>query len=383
MKDNIIEFVRDHYQTKEFIPLHEPRFDAKEEELVLNTIRSTFVSSVGKYVDEFENGLTNYTKSTKTIAVVNGTSALYAALYHCGVGINDIVITQALTFVATANAVNQLHAECAFVDVAKHTLGMCPNSLAEFLENNAVLKEDSKCYLKATGQQIKAVVPMHTFGHPVEIDKIAEVCDKWQLNLVEDAAESLGSYYKGQHTGTFGRYGAISFNGNKIITTGGGGAILCKYEDDAVKLKHLTTTAKQPHPYKFFHDKAGFNLRMPNLNAALGCAQLEKLSNFVNNKRALASEYEHLLANSPYLFVKEPKDSHSNYWLNAIICEDINDRNEFLEYTNKQGVMTRPVWDLMIDLPMYKDCMTSSLENSRWFAQRLVNIPSSSILIGL
>lgn len=380
MKNNIIEFIRDHYQTKEFIPLHEPRFDAMEEELVLSTIKSTFVSSVGKYVDEFENGLTKYTESTKAIAVVNGTSALYAALYHCGVGVNDIVITQALTFVATANAVNQLHAKCAFVDVSKDTLGMCPNSLAEFLESNAILKEDNKCYLKINGQQIKAVVPMHTFGHPVEIDKIAEICEKWHLNLIEDAAESLGSFYKGEHTGTFGRYGAVSFNGNKIITTGGGGAILCRSEEDGVELKHLTTTAKQPHPYKFFHDKAGFNFRMPNLNAALGCAQLEKLADFVINKRQLASEYEKLFSDSSYLFVKEPKNAHSNYWLNAVICEDINARNDLLEYANKNSIMTRPVWELMTDLPMYKDCITNSLENSRWFAQRLVNLPSSVVL---
>ena len=379
MKNNLIKFVREHYKTKEFIPLHEPRFGEREEELVLSTIKSTFVSSVGKYVDEFESGLTNYTDSTKTIAVVNGTSALYAALYHCGVGENDIVITQALTFVATANAVNQLNAKCAFVDVSKNTLGMCPHSLAEFLESNALLK-DNKCYLKATGQQVKAVVPMHTFGHPVEIDKIAELCDKWHLHLVEDAAESLGSYYNDQHTGTFGRYGAISFNGNKIITTGGGGAILCKYEEDGVELKHLTTTAKQPHPYKFFHDKAGFNFRMPNLNAALGCAQLERLAEFLINKRRLASDYEQLFSDSPYLFVKEPKNARSNYWLNAVVCEDINARNDLLEYTNNKGVMTRPVWELMTDLPMYKDCITSSLENSRWFAQRLVNLPSSAIL---
>tara|TARA_R110002126_G_C10488035_1_gene502892 strand:+ start:4588 stop:5739 length:1152 start_codon:yes stop_codon:yes gene_type:complete len=383
MKDNIIEFIRDHYQTKDFIPLHEPRFDDRESELVLSTIQSTFVSSVGKYVDEFENGLKDYTKSTKAIAVVNGTSALYAALYHCGVGINDIVITQALTFVATANAVSQLNAKCAFVDVSKDTLGMCPYSLAEFLDNNAMLKEDNKCYLKSTGQQIKAVVPMHTFGHPVEIDKIAEVCEKWYLNLVEDAAESLGSCYKGQHTGTFGRYGAISFNGNKIITTGGGGAILCSSEKDGVELKHLTTTAKQPHPYKFFHDKSGFNFRMPNLNAALGCAQLEKLPDFVINKRELAKEYESLFLNSPYLFVKEPKNAHSNYWLNAVVCDDINARNDLLEYTNKNGVMTRPVWELMTELPMYENCITSSLENSHWFAQRLVNIPSSALLDSL
>lgn len=377
MKDNIIEFIKDHYRTNEFIPLHEPRFDSREEELVLSTIQSTFVSSVGKYVDDFENGLRDYTHSNKAIAVVNGTGALYAALYHCGVEKNDIVITQALTFVATANAVNQLNAECAFVDVSKDTLGMCPNSLAEFLDSNAIIAEDNKCYLKNTGQQIKAVVPMHTFGHPVEIDKIADICDKWHLNLVEDAAESLGSYYKGRHTGTFGRYGAVSFNGNKIITTGGGGAILCRSEDDGVELKHLTTTAKQPHPYKFFHDKSGFNLRMPNLNAALGCAQLEKLTKFVLNKRQLAEQYEQLILNSPYSFVKEPRESHSNYWLNAIICEDIVQRDDFLEYTNRNGVMTRPVWELMIDLPMYKNCMANNLENSRWLAQRLVNLPSS------
>lgn len=377
MKNNMIEFIRDYYQTNDFIPLHEPRFNDREEELVLSTIKSTFVSSVGKYVDDFEGGLKDYTNSTRAIAVVNGTSALYAALYHCGVGINDVVITQALTFVATANAVNQLNADCAFVDVSKETLGMCPNSLAEFLDSNAMLTEDGKCYLKNTGQQVKAVVPMHTFGHPVEIDKITEICEKWRLNLVEDAAESLGSYYKGQHTGTFGRYGAISFNGNKVITTGGGGAILCKSENDGVELKHLTTTAKQPHAYKFFHDKSGFNLRMPNLNAALGCAQLEKLTKFVMNKRELAEKYEQLFLNSSYLFVKEPKESHSNYWLNAIICEDTTQRDDFLEYTNKNGVMTRPVWELMIDLPMYKNCMANDLRNSRWLAQRLVNLPSS------
>jgi len=376
MTNFIVDFVRDYYSTDEFIPLHEPRFDCKEKEYLLDTIDSTFVSSVGKYVDEFEERITAYSGTSRTVVVVNGTAALYAALYECGVEVGDVVITQALTFVATANAVSQLKAKCAFVDVSKDTLGMCPQALEKFLIENAELIDDV-CHLKVSREKIKAVVPMHTFGHPVEIDRILEICTAWNINVVEDAAESLGSFYKDQHTGTFGRYGTVSFNGNKIITTGGGGAVLCSSTTDGEHLKYITTTAKKPHKYRFFHDEHGFNFRMPNLNAALGCAQLSKLDKFLANKRNLANEYRELFSDTEYQFFDEPKFCKSNFWFNTVICENLQARDRLLKDTNDKGVMTRPIWDLMIDLPMYKDCLSGDLSVSRWLVDRVINLPSS------
>ena len=377
MNNQLVEFIQDYYGTNDFIPLHEPRFDHLEKELVNETIDSTFVSSVGKFVSQFEDDFSAFVTSPKSVAVVNGTAALYVALYQCDVRRDDLVITQALTFVATANAVHQLGAECVFLDISKNTLGLCPLALEDYLVANATLNGKEECIHKKTGKKIKAVVPMHTFGFPVEIDRIHDICSKWGLSLVEDAAESLGTYYKAQHTGTFGRIGAFSFNGNKIITTGGGGMIVCNDLEDASHIKHLTTTAKVAHPFKFFHDEPAFNYRMPNLNAALGCAQLSKLEHFIEQKRELAAQYQSLLESSDLTFFTEPANSRANYWLNTVICEDSKHRDAMLEYLNKNNVMSRPVWELMTDLPMYKHCESDTLVTSRWYAERIINIPSS------
>jgi len=376
MFSKIIDFFQETYASKDFIPLHEPVFLGNEKEYVASTIDSTFVSSIGKYVDQFESEIESFTGTPKAIATVNGSAALHVALYMTGARRGDLVITQALTFVATCNALYHMGVEPVFVDVSPVSMGLCPKALEEYLENNACSK-DGKCVHSRTGQVIRAVLPMHTFGHPVELDEIVAVCEKWKLILVEDSAESLGSFYRGQHTGTFGQYGAISFNGNKIITTGGGGMVLCSSLDDGAKVKHLTTTAKSPHPYEFYHDEAGFNYRLPNINAALGCGQMEVLSEFVAKKRTLANKYEDFFSDTDLTFFKEPSYAHSNYWLNAVICPDQQYRDELLKSTNEQGVMTRPIWRLMNHLPMYKNCKSGNLDNSLWFEERVVNVPSS------
>jgi aminotransferase in exopolysaccharide biosynthesis len=377
MYKKLIDFVRQNYQTKEFIPLHAPVFGGNEKEYVSNTIDSTFVSSVGKYVTDFEEKIEAFTGTKKAIATVNGTAALHTALYMAGVKPGDLVITQALTFVATCNALYHMGAEVAFVDVSRKTLGLCPVALDNFLQEHAIINDDGLCQHKKTGQVFRAVVPMHTFGHPVELDELVAVCQKWHIALVEDAAESLGSFYKGRHTGTFGSFAAISFNGNKIITTGGGGMVLCDSLEAGLHTKHVTTTAKKPHAYEFYHDEPGFNYRLPNLNAALGCAQMEVLEVFLDNKRALAKRYENLFVGSDFQFVVEPEHTKSNYWLNAIICPSVEARNELLKKTNESGVMTRPIWQLMHRLPMFKDAMRGDMTNSDWVEAYLVNLPSS------
>jgi len=379
MSSNLTEFVQDIYQTKAFIPLHAPTFVGREKEYVTNTIDSTFVSSVGKYVDQFESELQRFTGATKAVATVNGTAALHTSLYMADVKPGDIVITQALTFVATVNAVYHLGAEPLFIDVSKVSLGLCPKALALYLDENATIDNLGQCLHKTTGQVIRAVVPMHTFGFPVELDELLSVCAQWHLTLIEDAAESLGSYYKGRHTGTFGRFSAISFNGNKIITTGGGGIVLCAEKDDGEKVKYITTTAKVPHPYEFFHDEPGFNYRLPNLNAALGCAQMEALPKFLEQKRNLAERYEEYFKGSEFQFVVEPEYAQSNYWLNAIICPDYAAREELLKVTNANGVMTRPVWKLMHRLPMFQGALRGDLSVSQWLESHLVNLPSSPV----
>ena len=378
MTKQLVSFVKDLYQTNEFIPLHAPTFSGNEQQYVSETISSTFVSSVGKFVDDFETHIENYTGTAKAVATVNGTAALHAALYMAGVKSNDIVITQALTFVATCNALHHMGAEPAFVDVSPLSLGLCPKALAEFLEQYAVLTETGPVH-KTTKQRFQAVVPMHTFGHPVELDELISVCRLWHIALVEDAAESLGSFYKGKHTGTLGDFGAISFNGNKIITTGGGGMVLCKSFELGKRTKHITTTAKVPHPYEFFHDEAGFNYRMPNLNAALGCAQMESLTSFIDNKRQLANLYLDFFKGSDFQFVAEPSYAKSNYWLNAVICPNHSEREKLLKQTNADGVMTRPIWQLMHRLPMFENAMRGELSHSEFIEAHLVNIPSSPV----
>jgi aminotransferase in exopolysaccharide biosynthesis len=379
MSNKLIDFVRNIYGTNEFIPLHAPVFAGNELKYVSETIGSTFVSSVGKFVDDFEHQIEVFTQTKKAVATVNGTAALHAALYMAGVERGDLVITQALTFVATCNALYHMGAEPIFVDVSKISLGLCPKAMEAYLEEYAIINEKG-CVHKTTQQRIRAVIPMHTFGHPVEMDELLVVCEKWKIILVEDAAESLGSYYKGTHTGTLGEFGAVSFNGNKIITAGGGGVVLCRDASDGAHTKHVTTTSKVPHLYEFYHDEPGFNYRMPNLNAALGCAQMEALPSYLEKKRQLAHYYQTFFEGSDFTFVEEPKYAKSNYWLNAIVCPTKESRDELLKKTNDEGVMTRPVWQLMHTLPMFKESMRDSLKNSKWLAERLVNVPSTPLV---
>lgn len=377
MIQQLIQFVQETYQTQDFIPLHAPTFQGNEKKYVDDTIESTFVSSVGKYVDQFELEIEQFTQCKKAVATMNGTAALHTALYMAGVKAGDLVITQALTFVATCNALFHMGAEPIFVDASKISLGLCPKAAAIYLEQNAKINDKGDCVHKQTGQRIRAIIPMHTFGHPVELDELLVVCKKWNLILVEDAAESLGSFYKGRHTGTIGQFGALSFNGNKIITTGGGGMVLCDNKDVGQHTRHVTTTAKVPHPYEFYHDEPGFNYRLPNLNAALGCAQMEGLKKTLANKRALAIRYQEFFVGSEYQFVTEPSYAKSNYWLNAIICPDVESRNLLLKQTNEHKVMTRPIWQLMHRLPMFKNAMRGDLSVSEWLEAHLVNLPST------
>lgn len=372
-----VSFIRKIFKTQEnFIPLHEPRFVGKEREYVLDAIDSTFVSSVGKYVDKFEEEIVKKSGTTYAIATSNGTSAIHIALLMAGVKQGDEVLTQSLTFVATANAINYTGAKPVFLDVDIDTMGLSPSKLHSFLENKTITK-DGVTYNKDTGAKISACIPMHTFGFPCRIDEIVAICDKFNIPVVEDAAESIGSSYKGKQTGTFGKLGVYSFNGNKTITAGGGGVIITDDEKLAKLAKHITTTAKVPHKWEYNHDMVGFNYRMPNLNAALACAQLEQLDNYIVNKRQLAKEYAEFYKNTPLNFIEENEDSYSNYWLMVLVLKDFNEREQFLEYTNKNGVMTRPIWKLMHTLDMYKECQVEEVENSLWLEERVVNIPSS------
>lgn len=383
MKSNfeIISFIRKTFnQPTGFIPLHAPLFIGNEKKYLEECIDSTFVSSVGKFVDLFEEKITEYTGAKKAVVCVNGTNALHLALKLVGVEQNDEVITQSVTFIATANAISYCSAKPIFIDVDRDTMGLSPKSLAAFLLEHADIKRDG-CYNKITGHRIKACVPMHTFGHPCRIDEIATICNQYGIDLVEDAAESIGSYYKGKHTGTFGKVGVISFNGNKTITTGGGGMLLFNDETMAKRAKHLTTQAKLPHKWDFVHDEIGYNYRMPNINAAIGVAQLENLDLFITKKRTLASTYSDFFRlGGNVSFFNEPLNSVSSYWLNALVFESLTERDLFLNESNNQGIMTRPLWRLMHKLPMFENCQRDSLKNSEWLEERIVSIPSSVIL---
>ena len=380
MYKNLIDFIQEIYKTKEFIPLHEPRFFGNEKKYVDEAIDSTFVSSVGKYVTQFEEMLAQYTGARYAIATSNGTSALHVGLKLVGVDRDSEVITQPLTFIATTNAISYCGAKPIFIDVDRDTLGLSPAKLEDFLQNETLLNENNECVNKTTKKIIKACVPMHTFGHPCKIDKIVEICKNYNIEVVEDAAESLGSYYKDKHTGTFGRVGVFSFNGNKIITTGGGGMIVTDDEKIAKRAKHLTTTAKVPHPYEYIHDEIGYNYRLTNLAAALGVAQMENLQLFVDKQRELAKKYVNFFKASNIEFIKEPKDSKSNYWLNAVILKDKDQRDAFLQYANDSGIMTRSIWRLMNKLEMFKYCQCGDLSNAQWLEDRVVNISSSVVL---
>jgi len=379
MYKDIVSFIQELYKTKEFLPLHEPKFIGNEKKYVNEAIDSTFVSSVGRYVTQFEEMMAKFVGVKYAVATVNGTSALHIGLKLVGVEENTEVITQPLTFIATANAIAYCCAKPIFVDVDRDTLGLSPKKLQEFLEENCEVR-DNKCINKTTNRVIKACIPMHTFGHPCKIDEIVEICDRYNIAVVEDSAESLGSYYKGQHTGSFGKVGVFSFNGNKIITTGGGGMIVTDDEELAKRAKHITTTAKVPHPYEYIHDEIGYNYRLTNLNSALGVAQMEKLDFFIAKQRELASRYIKFFEDSEMTFIQEPKDSKSNYWLNGVILKDREQRNEFLKYTNDNGIMTRSVWRLMNKLDMFRDAQCGDLSNADWLEDRVVNISSSVIL---
>ncbi|MEW6593971.1 MAG: LegC family aminotransferase [Thermodesulfobacteriota bacterium] len=377
MFEAVIAFIHSLYPGKETIPLHEPCFAGREKEYLAEAIDSTFVSSVGAFVERLEQTICVLTGAKYAVATVNGTSALHAALITGGVLPGDEVITQPLTFVATANAISYCGALPILLDVDAATLGLSADALEAFCQRHTTVK-DGACFNKQTKRRIAACVPMHAFGHPCQIDRIAEICRHHHLLLVEDAAESLGSTYHGKHTGTFGDFGIFSFNGNKIVTSGGGGMIVTDNADAARLAKHLTTTAKVPHPWQYEHDRLGYNYRMPNLNAALLCAQLEQLEKILAKKRELAARYAAFFQAAPDMkFIAEPPGAHANFWLNTILLPDQTQRDDFLAQCHRAGILCRPAWNLLHTLPMYRECQRDSLENASCLAERLVNLPSS------
>ena len=375
--EDIVSFVKEQFPEKNVISLHSPVFNGNEKKYLIDTIDSTYVSSVGPYVNKFEEMICEITGAKYAIAVVNGTNALHMALLLSDVKSGDEVLSQSLTFIATCNAISYINAEPVFIDIDIDTLGMSPNALSDFLSKNAEKNPDGFTYNKISGKRIKACVPMHTFGFPCRIDEIAKICAHYNISLVEDAAESLGSIYRNKHTGLFGSIGTFSLNGNKTITCGGGGALVTADIEIARRAKHLTNQAKVSHPWAFIHDEIGYNYRMPNLNAALACAQLEQLGTFVDNKRELARVYSKFFKDLNIPFIEEIKGARANYWLNAFMLKDVEERDKFLKYANDNGVMSRPVWTLMHLLPMFSNFLKTDLTNSELVADRLVNIPSS------
>lgn len=376
-----VDFIRQEFGTQGNITLHEPRFTGNEKKYVMEAIESTFVSSVGQFVTRFEEMMCSITGAPYAVATVNGTSALHVALRLVGVEREDEVLAPPLSFIATANAVLYCGATPLFIDVDRTTLGLSPVSVVEFLKDHAQIQANGTCLNKQTGRRIAACVPVHVFGHPCRVDELVEVCAAYGIPVVEDAAESIGSCFHHRHTGTFGVMGVFSFNGNKTVTCGAGGAIVTADPHLAARAKHITTTAKVPHPYEYVHDEMGYNYRMPNLNAALACAQLEQLDHFIACKRKLAREYAAFFQDQGIEFVTEPRFARSNYWLNAIILQDRETRDRFVEYTNQCGVMTRPAWRLLNTLPMFLGCQTDGLAQARWLEERIANIPSSAIPI--
>tara|TARA_R110001592_G_scaffold363221_3_gene681790 strand:- start:184008 stop:185147 length:1140 start_codon:yes stop_codon:yes gene_type:complete len=374
---DIVDFIRNQFNTKDFIPLHAPVFFGNEKMYLMDTIDTTFVSSVGEYVNRFEKEIATLTGTKKGVAVVNGTAALQVGLDLVGVKHNDEVITQALTFVATANAIAYLGASPIFIDVDRDTMGLSPIALASFLEKNAEVI-DGVCFNKTTKNKISACVPMHTFGFMCRIDEIVSICNSWCIPVVEDAAESLGSTYKGQPAGSFGDVAAISFNGNKIITAGGGGALVTNNIELGEKAKYLTTTAKVPHKWEYVHNELGYNYRMPNINAALLCAQIENFETIKASKKELFASYSSFFETKNINIKTEMADSHWNYWLTCLEFSDKNERDAFLTLSNEQGVMTRPIWQLMYRLPMYSNCQRDEQTNAEFLEARIVNIPSSA-----
>ncbi len=360
------------------VPLHEPCFDEDEQGLVARCVESTFVSTFGPYVERFEHRVAELVGVRHAVAVVNGTSALFVALHAAGVGSGCEVLTQGLTFVATANAIRMTGAEPVFLDVDRDTLGLSPEAMRRFLETTR--SEDGRCINPRTGGCVAACVPVHIFGHPCRVDSLRRIAEEHGLLLIEDAAESLGSTYRGTHTGTFGHAGILSFNGNKIITTGGGGMVLTGDEELAERVRHLVNVAKVPHPHEYLHDRLGYNLRLPNLNAALGLAQLDKLPRLVEDKRRLARRYAEIFDGGPITLFREPSEARSNYWLNALEFPSRAERDAFVERCDAEGVATRLAWRPLPLLEMYRDCQRDDLAAVRDLYHRLLNVPSSGRL---
>jgi perosamine synthetase len=375
--DRIIEFIRDLYPEENPIPLHRPKFEGNEKKYLSDCIDTTFVSSAGMFVNQFEEMISEFTGSPFSVATVNGTAALHVSLILCGATHDCEVITQPLSFIATSNAIKYTGADPVFIDIDPKNLGMSAESLEKFLLKNVKYDNKGFSYNVNNGRKISACIPVNIFGHPCRMDQIIELCSEYNIPVIEDAAESIGSFYKGRHTGTYGLMGILSFNGNKTITTGGGGMILTHEKELAMKARHLTTQARVSHPWEYEHDEIGYNYRMPNINAALGCAQLEKLPDMIKKKRALALKYQTFFSGSDIEFISEPPDSLSNYWLNAILLKDISERDSFLRFTNERGIITRPAWKLINQLKMYSKCRVTDISNAEWIADRLVNLPSS------
>lgn len=374
-QQEVVSFIRSIFG-EDSIALHRPLFAGNEKQYLIDCIDSNFVSSVGERVSEFEQKVAEFTGAKYAVATVNGTAALHVALQLAGVQSGDEVVSQALAFIAPCNAISYVGAQPVFVDVDRDTMSMSPVALERFLDQNAE-KREGKAWNKSTGKRIAACLPVHTFGFPCRIEEIAKICQEWGIVLVEDAAESLGSFVGKKHTGNFGQLGTLSFNGNKIITTGGGGMIITNDEQLAKRAKHLTTTAKVPHAYEFEHDEIAYNYRLPNLNAALGCAQMERLPEFLAIKHKLALQYADFFEGLGIALARARPDCIANYWLNAMVLHSRAERDAFVAFTNEQGVMTRPIWRLMIHLPMFSQCQHDELENSLWLEARVVNLPSS------
>ena len=377
MGKKLIQFIRNLFQSEDLIPLHEPFFDEEEKEFLIKAMDSTFVSSTGPLVNQFEKEIAKFTGSKYAIATSNGSSALHTALILEGVSKGEEVLTQSLTFVATVNAIHYCGALPVFLDVDKKNLGLSASSLEEFLEEYGEIRDDGFCWNISTGKKISACLPMHTYGLSLEIQKIKVICNKFNIPLIEDAAESLGTKIDNSHSGTFGDIGVLSFNGNKIMTTGGGGMILTNDENKASRARHLTTTARIEDGRNFDHDEVGFNYRLPNLNASLGLAQIKKMPLFIKEKREIASCYQQWGKENGFEFLEESENTESNYWLNTLVSKDLNERDHLLKETNEAQVMTRPAWKPMHLLSFNSQFQTDSLINTQWLFERIVNVPSS------
>ena len=378
MIENLVELIRTIYAKEDTIPLHRPKFVGSEKELVLDTINSTFVSSVGSYVNQVEAKISEICDVKNTVAVINGTAALQVALEIVGVRKGDEVITQSLTFVATSNAVLYNNASPVFIDVDLDNMGMSPEALERFFCNETEKKGQER-FNKSTGKRIAACIPVHTFGFVCRIDEIVTICNKYGVPVIEDSAEALGSFYKGKSAGNFGDIGIFSFNGNKIITAGGGGALVTNSDKFAAKAKHITATAKLPHKWEYVHDQMGYNYRMPNLNAALLLGQIAQLDNFITEKRKILERYKMFFEKTDYNVVNIPLNVEWNYWLVSINIGSLLARDKFLKILNENKIMARPIWKLNHELPMYSSCYADSMKNSKYLSERIINLPSSVI----